>query len=268
MKKYSQKYLITNDSMDINYRLRPISAIMYFQDCIARYMTVKNLAAFDIVGKHLFWIVSEFNIQFEKELPFWSEEIEVITWVSEVSKLKVYIDFELKHNDEIFAKGNSLWFILNSETKRPTIADNLFGSEEIITETALGEHQKFQTAALKEKIQETTHKTNLSDLDFNYHVNNKSYINLAEKTCSEDFKKSHTLKKLSVKYNKESFLGDTLVCSTYTTNEEQTLVHKIERDGVSVCDLSTCWIDKIKETPILDVELSVRKNQNNLCKVL
>ena len=49
MNKYSQKYIVTNDCMDLNYTLRPISAIMYFQDCFARYMTTKNLAAFDVI---------------------------------------------------------------------------------------------------------------------------------------------------------------------------------------------------------------------------
>ena len=259
MNMYSQKYLITNDTMDINYRLRPISAIMYFQDCIARYMTVKNLAAFDIVDKHLFWVVSEFNIQFERELPFWSEEIEVIIWVSEVSKLKVYIDFELKYNNEIFAKGNSCWFILNTETKRPQAANTFFTNKEVRADFVLGEHTKFQLANIKEKIAETKHITNLSDLDFNYHVNNKSYINLAEVTCPVDLKKTHTLKKLSVKYNKESFLGDVLICSAYSTDSENIIVNKITREGVSVCDISTEWIDKIKETPILEINLSVRK---------
>ena len=91
MDKYCQKYIITNDCMDINYRLTPISAIMYFQDCFARYMTLNNLAAFDIVDDNLYWIVSEFNIEFCSELPFWSEEIEVSAWVSEITKLKIFI---------------------------------------------------------------------------------------------------------------------------------------------------------------------------------
>ena len=109
MNKYTQKYYITNDAMDINYRLKPISVIMYFEDCVARYMTLKNLAAFDIVGEHLYWVVSDFNLKFEKELPFWSEPIEITVWVSEISQLKVYVDFELKHNN---SKGMSSMHIL------------------------------------------------------------------------------------------------------------------------------------------------------------
>ena len=258
MCKYTEKYLITNDTMDINYRLRPISAIMYFQDCIARYLTTKNLAAFDVIKDNLYWILSEINIQFEKELPFWSEPIEVSTWISEVSKLKVIVDFELKHRNQIFAKGNSNWFILNTETKRPVTTEYVKDKVEIYPDFALGEHKKFHLETLKEKIKETTHITNLSDIDFNYHVNNKSYINLAEVTVDDDFKKTHTLKKLSVKYNKETFLGDVLICSTYTTESSDILIHKIEKEGVSVCDISSYWTDKIKETPVSDFNLSVR----------
>ncbi len=259
MNKYTQKYYITNDAMDINYRLKPISVIMYFEDCVARYMTLKNLAAFDIVGEHLYWVVSDFNLKFEKELPFWSEPIEITVWVSEISKLKVYVDFELKHNGEIFVKGDSCWFILNSETKRPVSTDFIVNRFEVCEKRVFGEHTKFKLHEQKELVTTIKHATNISDLDFNYHVNNKSYLIMAETTAPEEFKNTHTLNMLKVKFCKESFLGDVLECSAYRTDVNNLYVHKIERDGTSICEIETYWTEKIKETPILDCNLDVRK---------
>lgn len=258
MNKYSQEYIITNGEMDINYRLKPISVIMYVQDCFARYMTYKHLAAFDIVDKNLYWIVSEFNIDFIKELPFWSEKIEVTAWISEISKIKIYVDFELSYNKETFAKGNSCWIILNSETKRPVTTEIITDKIEVCPDLAIGGHKTARTCKINEKIKEITHQTNLSDIDFNNHVNNKSYINIADSSSTQDFKESHIIKYLSVKFNKETYLGDTLVCSTYTTDKENTYIHEIEKDNVSVCEIITSWIDTKKHNQILDFDLDVR----------
>ncbi len=258
MNKYSQKYIVTNDCMDLNYTLRPISAIMYFQDCFARYMTTKNLAAFDVIKQNLFWVISELNIELENEQPFWSEEIEVTTWVSEITKLKIYFDFYIKHNEKIFVKGNCCCFILNTETKRPHTTEIVSDKVEICSEFVLGEHKKFSLPETTEKVVEITHKTNLSDLDFNYHVNNKSYINIAEMTAPDDFKTSKSLKTLSIKFNKEAFLNDELICSAYKTNTPDAFVHKITKDGVSICEISTSWREKTIINDISTYKLKVR----------
>jgi len=43
MNKYTKKYNVILDNMDLfEYRLRPISAIMYLQDAFARYTASKN----------------------------------------------------------------------------------------------------------------------------------------------------------------------------------------------------------------------------------
>ena len=257
MDKYCQKYIITNDCMDINHRLTPISAIMYFQDSFARYMTLNNLAAFDIVDDNLYWIVSEFNIEFCSELPFWSEEIEVSAWVSEITKLKIFADFELKQNGIAFAKGDSSWFILNTQTKRPILTNIVSDKIKQRAEFTLNEHKKFTQILPKEEYNSIKHTINLSDIDFNNHVNNKSYINLAQKSMQE-YCKNHSLKKLSVKYSKESFLGDTLVCKTSKTEFENTFIHKIMLNDNSICDIITSYSDKIEQTDIKDKNLAVR----------
>ena len=63
MNKYIQNYTITNDCMDINYRLKPVEILMYFQDNFARYLTSKKIGAFDIVKEDLYWVISEINVE-------------------------------------------------------------------------------------------------------------------------------------------------------------------------------------------------------------
>ena len=243
MNKYSKSYTVILDDMEYSqYRLRPISAIMYIQDAFARYTATKKMAAYDLFATKQYWIVTEFNIDFVDLLPFWSEEIKVEIWISEVSKLKVYTDFNIYHDDKIFAKGNALWFIIDKNTKRPTKTDIVTERFEVCNELAIGNHT-----------------INLSDMDFNNHVNNKSYMNIAETTVPEEFKKNNVIKQLKVKFNRETFLNDVLTCSAYKTDTENLYIHKIEKDGISVCDIVTLWQQKQNTENIVDYTMKIKE---------
>lgn len=262
MNKYTKIYNVILDNMDLfDYKLRPISAIMYLQDAFARYCATKKLAAYDLFATNQYWIVTEFNIDFIDELPFWSEEIGINIWISEITKLKIYTDYELTYNNKPFAKGNALWFIIDKESKRPAKTDVVAERFEICNQFMLGEHKKFILPETKEKVSEIKHTNNLSDLDFNKHVNNKSYINLAEMTANDEFRKTHSLKSLNIKFNKETFLGDELICSTYKTDIENSYIHIVEKDGISVCEIATSWSNKTTENNIVDYNLKVKNEK-------
>ena len=68
MPKFNQSYFVTGHDIDLNYRMVPMSALAYFEDCFARYAASKYLAAFDIAGQGLYWVISEIDIRFEGDL--------------------------------------------------------------------------------------------------------------------------------------------------------------------------------------------------------
>lgn len=261
--KYSHNYNVILDNMDLNeYRLKPISAIMYLQDTFARLCGANRVAAFDLFAYNLIWVVGEFNIEFLSCTPFWSEELTVTIWISELTNLKIYTDYELSYKNKPFAKGNACWFLLNSETKRPVKTDILSDKFNVVEEYSLGEHKKFVLEPPQEKVNEISHKNNFSDIDFNDHVNNKSYLNIAEATVSKEFKNEYSLKSLYIKFNRESFLGDILNCSTYTTPVYNTYLHKIIKDGKNICDIQTSWIKRQSSNEqIVDFDLEVRNEK-------
>ncbi|MBR1618004.1 hypothetical protein IJ670_07630 [bacterium] len=258
--KYAKNYNVILDNMDlIRYRLRPIAAITYIQDAFARYMATRKLAAYDLFSKNMYWVVGEFNMEFMDELPFWSEEIRAEIWISELSKLKIYTDFEISYKNKPFTKGNACWFIIDGNSKRPVKTDEFHNQLIVQEDLVLGNHKKFNLPDVKEKINEIEHKTNLSDLDFNNHVNNKSYINLAELTATEDFKRNHILERLDIRFIRETFLGDVLNCVTYSTEENNVFAHKITKDDVSVCEILTKWKEHKDTTDIVKYPLEIKK---------
>ena len=78
-------------------------------------------------------------------------------------------------------------------------------------------------------------------------------------TSTEEFKSKYDLKSLNIRFNKETFLGDDLICATYKTNNENQYTHIIEKDGISVCDISTNWKEKTSRISITDYDIDVKK---------
>lgn len=260
MAKYSSTYTIIGDNMySYNYRLTPISLLMFIQDSFARLTTVNNVAAFHIIKNNLIWVITEINVEFIKELPFWSEDIKVEIWVSEVSGLKVYTDYKVYNRGEIIAMGNMLWLVIDKESKKICRVDQFADKLDQYDELVLGKHTKFILPEQREKIVEITYTTNYADVDMNDHVNNKSYIRIAEMTAPESFERTHMPKMLKVKFNRETFLGDVLTCTAYATDKQNNFVHKITKEGISVCDIETLWAERTDNTNIADFNLYLTK---------
>ena len=175
MEIYSHNYSVILDDMDLNgYRLKPISSIMYLQDAFARMCATKHLAAYDLFPKNLYWVIAELNMEFTAQLPFWSQEVKVEIWISELTALKIYTDFRLYLGNTLLAKGNGLWFILDQITHRLVKTDIVAASFETHKELVLGEHKRFSMEKPLDTFSSIEHTMNLSDIDFNGHVNNKS----------------------------------------------------------------------------------------------
>ena len=255
---YLRNYYITNECMDIDYKLTPIGVITFFQDSFAQYLTTKYLAAFDIIKDNMYWVISGFDIEYEKSMPFWSEPVVVDIWVSEVKPAKLYTDFTLSHDGEIFAKGNSCWYVLDKDTKRPIPMSRISHKFDVINQFVLGEHKHYGSNNIKTQINEISHKINLSDIDFNNHVNNISYIRIALSAITDGYKYNHTLKNLNIRFIKESYLDETLICKTYNTHDNNTCISMIEREGTPVCNILTTWKAKDRENSIDDYKLKIR----------
>ena len=218
MTKYSKKYSIMFGDMDINYKMTKISLAKYFQETFARYCSVHNIAAFDIIKNGLVWVISDLKIEISGKMPYWSEEFEVKIWMSEKTKLRTYIDFIILYKDEVIARGDSCWFILNNETRRPVKSIDIVEPFELCEEKVFGEHIKENYDNEGEKIAEKTHEVTVRDLDFNFHVNNLSYLGLALETIPSEYFKEYEISSYSIRFLKEAHLSDKLKCELFKSD--------------------------------------------------
>ena len=244
MEYFKQQYTIVASEMDITYHITPNAIMLYFQDCFARYLTKHNLAAFDIIKQNKIWVITEFDLNYKQERPLWAEDITAELCFKEIGSIRIYVDFRMRnHLGEVFAEGTSCWVIIDSVTKRPFAAKEMlnaggiFGTEEGYMKIAP------QQSSQKVFNKEVEHQVNVTDLDFNGHVCNRSYLSIAMATAPIDFIKTTTPKRFNIKFVRESFMGEVLTCKVYKAADNANIYwHSIVNSaGKDICSIYSEW---------------------------
>lgn len=241
--KYRHTYTSTASDITPLYRLTPNAMLMYFQDSFARMMTIHHVAAFDIVKQHQMWVITEVRMDIQPVVTFWSEDFVVELWVSELSSLRIYCDFRIvrKDNEQLIASGTSQWNILNLDTKRLETTDFLADRLTVVPDLMAGSHKKIRFPQAQTVDMQMEHRATRFDLDFNFHVSNRSYVSIALLTMPDAVLSSQTLTSLVVHWLHETYLDDTLTCHMSHMDDGSYLHRLTNSAGVVVCELLSRW---------------------------
>ena len=278
--KYRHTYTVTASDITPLYRLTPSAMLMYFQDSFARMMTISGLAAFDIVKQRRMWVITEVRIDIQPTVTYWSEDFTVELWVSELTSLRIYCDFRIvrKDNEELIASGSSQWNILNLDTKRLETTDFLAGKLVVVPELTEQREQAMGTTAptgsrptagggrlltaCHKKVRfpkpqscdmQMEHRATRLDLDFNFHVSNRSYFSIAMLTMPDEVLASQTLSSLVVHWLHETYLDDTLTCRMSRTDDGCFLHTLTNSEGTVVCELMSRWLPQAQTADVSEV---------------
>lgn len=255
MEKYRYTYTVTAADMDARYRMKINAVLAYYQDAFARYMTTLGVAAFDLAREGKTWIITEYHTAFSDADTLWYEQLEVEMWVSEMSPLRVYSDFIVrkKLTAEEVARGYACWGVLNIDTRTPEKTSFLEPRIPVIPDLVLPDgHRKVRFPKGEIPMAEAGHTVNLLDLDFNGHVGNRSYLDIAMLTATDDFLASHRLLNMGIKWQHETMSGDRLLCSLKAVPDlPGEYVHTLtRRDGV---EAATIWSRWLPSQPLPDI---------------
>lgn len=242
MKTYEQTYSVLASDMDITYHITPNAIMLYFQDCFARFLTSKRLAAFDVIKENLIWIISDLEMKFVNDRPLWSSSIKVKIRFREIASVRIYVDYWISdEKDVVFAEGTSIWAILNSVTKRP------FGAKEMLNNGGISEsgepHENIPTpdTSSKKLLKEVEHVVNVTDLDFNGHVCNRSYLSISMATFPLEFIKTNSPRYMHIKFTREAFFGETLTCQVSNDENLRYWFDILNSKGKAICNVYSEW---------------------------
>lgn len=243
MQTYSYSYPITLGDIDTNYTLTINAILCYFQDTISRFLATGHVAPFDIKKQNLIWMITEFYASLQERKPLWSENIRVEVWISELSPIKVFVDFTMKDDKNVvFAKGTSTWLLVDVQTRKPYPCHNLENLVKLHDEHDAIRHTKIRMEKGTTELNTISHNVSPVEIDFNGHTNNQNYVRLVVSLVPSHFIESHNLVDFHIKYAQETFLGDKLI-ATLQEYGETCLSCDIRKatDQSLVCEISSHW---------------------------
>ena len=243
MNQYSHRYSVTASDIDAQYRITPTAFLMYFQDCFARYFSCLHIAQFDLIKENRILAITECELDTLPVETLWSEEVEVTVWISEFSPVRMYADFIFVKADtnEMMAKGSSCWCLINSETRGLERTDILSDRVGLLDKRMTESHRKRKFPVAGEIIREIRHQVNLLDLDFNGHVNNRSYLSIAMLTATDDFLLHNRMQHLSIHWQHETYSDDELRCTLKRVSDNEYVHTLVNKENKVAAEIYSVW---------------------------
>lgn len=241
---YSLRYPVTCNDIEPDYKLKLTSAAAYFQDTVASFMTTRYVAAFDLIKDDIIWVVSDITFQAGQSMAMWRNEVVSEITLSELSSFRAYFDYVLRSEDgTVYATGTGIWAPVSLTTGRPAAIMEFCEIRKPLGETPAVRHGKFRYMQDGELIMETSYPVTHSELDFNRHMCNRSYLEFALRGIPEDFKDTHSVKAYMIKFERQTYLGDVVSCRYFKSQDREDLylVRLLNSKEEEVCMIEVEW---------------------------
>ncbi len=171
------------------------------------------------LDKGLLWVIAKQHIQI-KRMPKYDETIYVSTFPSKMMHVLFPRSYEIKdEKGETIISGEAIWALIDAKSRkmvRPLDHQILIPDLSNGREFNMPLH-KISDSSLNE---ETEIKATYSYSDLNGHMNNTSYLDVAEDQIPLVFLKSHELSVIDIEYLHEIKLGETILMRYGKTDDD------------------------------------------------
>ena len=178
-------------------------------------------------------------------------------WNSEVGALRLYAEFRVHRSDGVeVAHGYGCWTLLDTEAHRLAPMTPFQPQIPVLPEMTSETHKKRRFPTDGTPLQQIEHRVNPINLDFNGHVNNRTYLSIAMQSADEAFMDAHAIRCLTIHWLKETFLGDTLTCRlnllpNETDEPVYRYLHTISRnDAETAAQVYSEWIPRKEQIDV------------------
>ena len=241
MPKDTYKYELRYDETDMNKNIKLVSLLNFMQD-VAKLNAEKYGFGPEFIFSHnMAWFVLKYRIEVYEKLNN-LESIEIETESRGGARLFAYRDFNFFNNGKLIAKANSLWAIVDFQTKKmlkpQEILNNFTAYEKRENDIDFG-----KIPAIDNPESQKEFRIRFDDIDINQHVNNSNYVAWALETLSFDFRKNNTVKNVDIYYKKDIGLDEKIISQLKYDEQTNTTLHSIKNanNNDELCSLKIEW---------------------------
>jgi acyl-ACP thioesterase len=196
-------------AVDRSDRLTLASVFNFFQEAAISHAENLGVGRDSMAQIGQVWLISRMSVQIEKR-PLYGDTVNIRTWPRGIEKLFALRDFDIRNSRDVpVIQARSCWLIIDIEKRRPLrpqyMAEMLPLNDglDALPSGAVGLTER------KDLHKASERKAAYSDLDYNGHVNNISYIQWIQDTLNTGLLENAGRMRLDINYLNEILPGET-----------------------------------------------------------
>lgn len=194
-------------------------------------------SVFNIKDLSRAWVLTDWQIQMD-DYPVYGDELMAETWSEGFSSpLVANRNFLFYKNGNVCGKATTRWILLDLATGRPTRIDPAYLEKYETEDKTVFEDKKLIRIPSPENFSaETTIPVRRSDIDFNNHVHNLTYLDYAHEVLPENICETN-FKSLRISYKTGLKAGSKAVCK-YAEADGSHVVFISDENNIPACQIS------------------------------
>lgn len=211
---FENEFYIKFREINNNYKLSNKGLLSFLEDVAGMHSDEVGYGLKTINKTNLTWLLLNWKVRVFSR-PNYGDTVKVKTWARDTVKIYTYRDFEVYNsNNELIAIASSKWVLLDIKTmnllKIPKNLMDEYKPEIVKVFKDEPELNKITPPASYNSC--FSYVVQRKDIDFNRHMHNTTYLDLAYEVLPEDVYKNADISNVEIMYKKEAKLGDVLKC--------------------------------------------------------
>ncbi len=208
-----KKYETSLEDFDKNGQMKMKAILRLFENTGSKQADLVGDGILSRSIKGTAWVLTDWQVQIN-QYPKHEDEIVAKTWSEPVNAIFTSSrNFELYVNNNLAAIATTRWAIIDLTNGRPTkIGKELIDQyqpedKKTFTETKLSKIEIPETCSIEKQIIQRR-----SDIDFNNHVHNLTYLDYALETLPQELYDTLSFKNIRISYKTQLQYGENTIC--------------------------------------------------------
>lgn len=228
--EYKENFKLGVDDIDKECNITNKSILRIFENIAGYHSDTIGRGVMSKDEKGSTWILLEWKVKVLKRQRY-GDIIKAKTWARSFKKYYTYRDFEIYNKSgEICVIGTSKWILLDlNKSKIAKFDENLIKNYGIVDKNVFNKEEIEKIKEPENYENEILYKINRKDIDFNGHVHNLNYLDLAYEALPENIYLENNFDNIRITYKKEIKLGETVKCK-YGKEKDKHIVSIFSED--------------------------------------
>jgi len=230
--KFEREYRIGVEDIGVKNLATNKTILEIMEDIASVHSASVGYGVKEIQVNKAAWALLDWKVKIIRR-PDYDEKIKAVTWSRGANKLLAFRDFEIfDEKGERIAIGSSRWIYMDLVKRRPLriMPDFVekYKSEDISVFDEEIEKIDISSLDLEKPDKQLEYKLRRRDMDYNGHMHNISYIDIANEILPDDLYFNKHFADIRVEYKKEIMKDDNVFVKFFKQDERIIIIFQTE----------------------------------------